>query len=83
MNRKALPLDGRAIAYGISQPFLGGFFLYRHSREGGNPLIRPRGGLKWIPAFAGMTIKNSNAIALPSMGGGLSGGDTSVRDTHA
>jgi hypothetical protein len=27
----------------------------RHSREGGNPLVRPSRS-KWIPAFAGMTI---------------------------
>jgi hypothetical protein len=28
-----------------------------HSRKSGNPFIRPHRGLKWIPAFAGMTTK--------------------------
>ena len=31
--------------------------LFRHSREGGNPSIRRHSGRKWIPAFAGMTIR--------------------------
>jgi len=34
-------------------------FLCCHSPERGNPFIRPRGGPKWIPAFAGITEKNT------------------------
>jgi hypothetical protein len=49
-------------------PVLPRFSLYRHSREGGNPLIRSHGGLKWIPAFAGMTAKNS-ICDCPALGG--------------
>jgi hypothetical protein len=30
----------------------------RHSRESGNPFLAPAPADEWIPAFAGMTIKN-------------------------
>jgi hypothetical protein len=33
---------------------------YRHSGESRNPFIRRRGGPKWIPALAGMTIRISH-----------------------
>jgi hypothetical protein len=29
--------------------------------KSGNPFIRSRGGQKWSPAFAGMTIKKAGA----------------------
>jgi len=37
------------------------FAFARHSRESGNPVFDFHAGKSWIPAFAGMTIKDSRA----------------------
>jgi hypothetical protein len=42
-------------------------FFDRHSREGGNPFQASARADQWIPAFAGMTIKEKSALGNASI----------------